>query len=158
EELVAWAQDGGDLDALPTSLNALLSARLDRLDPGARDALERGAVEGELFHQGTVIELTDEQARSAIPSELAGLTRKDLIRLTIETLVAGEVAYCFKHILVREAAYRATTKRLRAALHERYADWLEQRVGARLGEYHEILGYHLEQAHRYRTELGNPDA
>jgi class 3 adenylate cyclase/tetratricopeptide (TPR) repeat protein len=157
EELVAWAQDGGDLDALPTSLNALLSARLDRLDAGARDALERGAVEGELFHQDTVVELSEEPARAAVAGELAGLTRKDLIRLTAATLAAGEVAYRFKHILVREAAYRATTKKLRATLHERYADWLEQRVGTRVGEYHEILGYHLEQAHLYRLELGDTD-
>jgi class 3 adenylate cyclase/tetratricopeptide (TPR) repeat protein len=158
EELVAWTHDGGDLDSLPTTLNALLSARLDRLDTGARDALERGAVEGELFHRGTVVELSDEQARAAVPGELAGLTRKDLIRLTAGTLVVGEVAYRFKHILVREAAYRATTKKLRSSLHERYAGWLEQRVGGRVGEYHEILGYHLEQAHHYRTELGEPDA
>jgi class 3 adenylate cyclase/tetratricopeptide (TPR) repeat protein len=157
EELVAWAHDGGDLDALPTSLNALLSARLDRLDAGARDALERGAVEGELFHQDTVLELTDEAARATVSEELAGLTRKDLIRLTAGTLLVGEVAYRFKHILVREAAYRATTKRLRASLHERYADWLEQRVGGRVGEYHEILGYHVEQAYRYRVELGPVD-
>jgi class 3 adenylate cyclase/tetratricopeptide (TPR) repeat protein len=157
EELVAWARDGGDLDALPTSLNALLSARLDRLDPGARDALVRGAIEGELFHEGAVVELSDMQARLAVPDELVGLTRKDLIRLTAGTLVAGEVAYRFKHILVREAAYRATSKKLRATLHERFADWLECLAGDRIGEYHEILGYHLEQAYRYRTELGSLD-
>jgi class 3 adenylate cyclase len=156
EELVAWAHEGGDLDALPTSLNALLSARLDRLDAGARDALERGAVEGELFHHGTVVELTDEPARPGVPAELAGLTRQDLIRLTAATLAAGEIAYRFKHILVRDAAYRATTKKLRATLHERYADWLERRVGDRVGEYQEILGYHFEQAYLYRTELGPP--
>jgi class 3 adenylate cyclase/tetratricopeptide (TPR) repeat protein len=157
EELVAWARDGGDLGALPTSLNALLSARLDRLDAGARDALERGAVEGELFHRGTVVELSDEHARAAVPAELTGLTRKDLIRLTAGTLVAGEVAYRFKHILVREAAYRATAKKLRASLHERFADWLEGIAGDRVAEYHEILGYHLEQAYRYRVELGPVD-
>ena len=60
EELVAWAHEGGDMDALPTSLNALLSARLDRLERAERDALERGAVEGELFHQAAVVELTDQ--------------------------------------------------------------------------------------------------
>jgi class 3 adenylate cyclase/tetratricopeptide (TPR) repeat protein len=157
EELVAWADDGGDLDALPTSLNALLSARLDRLDAGARDALERGAVEGEVFHRGTVLELSDEQARPAVPGKLAGLTRKDLIRLTAGTLVVGEVAYRFKHVLVREAAYRATAKTLRASLHERFADWLERLAGGRVGEYQEILGYHLERAYRYRVELGPVD-
>ena len=48
---------------MPASLNALLGARLDRLDPEARDALERGAVEGELFHRGAVVELSDARAR-----------------------------------------------------------------------------------------------
>src|SRR5262249_59487616 len=50
EELVAWAAEGGDLDAIPTSLNALLGSRLDRLAPQARHALERRAVGGEVFH------------------------------------------------------------------------------------------------------------
>ena len=49
--------------ALPTSLNALLGARLDRLDAEARDALERGAVEGELFHRGAVVELSEPASR-----------------------------------------------------------------------------------------------
>ena len=157
EELVAWAHEGGDMDALPTSLNALLSARLDRLEPGERDALERGAIEGELFHQAAVVELTDQPSRTAVPLGLGELTRKDMIRLAATSL-AGEIfAYRFKHILVRDAAYRATTKKLRATLHERYADWLEVRAGSRVGEYHEILGYHLEQAYEYRCELGDRD-
>jgi class 3 adenylate cyclase/predicted ATPase len=157
EELVAWVGEGGDLAEMPTSLNALLGARLDRLEPGARDALERGAVEGELFHQGAVVELSDEPARPAVPGELGELARKDLIRLAAASLVAGGAAYRFKHVLVREAAYLATTKKVRASLHERFADWLEQLVGDRVGEYHEILGYHLEQAYRYRSELARGD-
>jgi predicted ATPase/class 3 adenylate cyclase len=157
EELVAWLAEGGTLDTLPASLNALLSSRLDRLDPAAREALERGAVEGELFHRGAVVELSDEPARPAVPSQLDGLTRKDMIRLTAASLAGEAVAYHFKHVLVRDAAYRSTTKKLRAKLHERYADWLEQRAGTRVGEYHEVLGYHLEQAYRYRTELDSID-
>ena len=157
EELAAWVHEGGDVAALPTSLNALLGARLDGLDPEARDALERGAVEGELFHEGTVVELSDEHSRPAVPGELGALARKDLIRLAAAGLIAGEVAYRFKHILVRDAAYHATTKKLRAILHERFADWLEHLAGDRVAEYHEILGYHLEQARHYRIELGAAD-
>jgi hypothetical protein len=80
-----------------------------------------------------------------------------MIRIAATSLAGEMFAYRFKHILVRDAAYRATTKKLRAALHERYAGWLEQRAGARVGEYHEILGYHLEQAYLYRAELGDRD-
>jgi class 3 adenylate cyclase/tetratricopeptide (TPR) repeat protein len=156
EELVAWVREGGDPGDLPTSLGALLGARLDQLEPGERDALERGAVEGELFHQAAVVELSDQPARPSVAGGLDELSRKDMIRLTAASLAGEMIAYRFKHILVRDAAYRATTKKLRATLHERYANWLEQRAGGRVGEYHEILGYHLESAYRYRAELGEP--
>jgi class 3 adenylate cyclase/predicted ATPase len=156
EELVAWVREGGDVDDLPTSLNALLGARLDRLDAGARDALERGAVEGELFHRGAVVELSDPESRPSVPSQLEALAGKDLVRPAVASF-ASEAAFRFKHILVRDAAYRATAKKLRASLHEHFADWLERLVGERVGEYQEILGYHFEQAYRYRTELGPVD-
>ena len=157
EELLAWARENDlDSDALPTSLNALLGARLDRLDAEARDALERGAVEGELFHRGAVVELSDEKARPSVPDGLAKLSGRDMIRPAAASF-AGEIAFRFKHILVREAAYRATAKKLRASLHEHFADWLERLVGERVGEYQEILGYHFEQAYRYRMELGPVD-
>jgi class 3 adenylate cyclase len=154
EELVAWVGEGGDVDALPTSLTALLGARLDQLQGPERDALERGAVEGEVFHQAAVAALSN---RGSVAEQLDALSRKDLIRVAAAGLVAGEAAFRFKHILVREAAYHATAKKLRATLHESFADWLERIAGERVGEYHEILGYHLEQAYRYRTELGDSD-
>jgi predicted ATPase len=58
-----------------------------------------------------------------------------------------------RHLLIRDAAYDAIPKRLRAKLHERFADWLETKVGDRVAEHDEILGYHLEQACRYSAEL-----
>ncbi len=61
DEGVLRIEDGvcsleGDLEelTLPTSLHALLGARLDRLDPADRATLECGAVEGEVFHRGAV--------------------------------------------------------------------------------------------------------
>jgi class 3 adenylate cyclase/tetratricopeptide (TPR) repeat protein len=160
EELVAMLADQGALHEggleqveLPVTLNALLSARLDRLDAAERDVLERGAVEGEVFHRGAVVELSLDEARAGVPGRLEALTGRDFVRAAAE-FVAGEVAFRFKHILVREAAYRATPKRLRAALHEQFAVWLERVVGDRVAEIEEILGYHLEQAYRFRCELG----
>jgi class 3 adenylate cyclase/tetratricopeptide (TPR) repeat protein len=165
EELVATLADQGllaqnsiELDAvdLPVGINALVTARLDRLEAGSRDALERGAIEGEIFHRGAVVDLSEPTARESVPARLDDLTSRDFIRPGAAT-VAGEVAFRFKHILVREAAYRATAKRLRAPLHERFADWLERLADDRVAEYQEILGYHLEQAYRYRGEIGSLD-
>ena len=66
----------------------------------------------------------------------------------------GEEAYRFRHVLIRDAAYRSLTKSARADLHERYAVWLERAAEDRLREFEEIVGYHLEQAFRYRVALG----
>jgi class 3 adenylate cyclase/tetratricopeptide (TPR) repeat protein len=158
EELVAWVAGGGDLAEMPTGLNALLGARLDKLETTARDALERAAVEGEVFHYDAVVELSDELARPMVPAAIEELSRQEMISRTRGTLAGALVAYRFKHILVRDAAYAATSKRLRASLHERLADWVERRAGDRLVEFEEIVGYHLEQAHGYRAELGGADA
>src|SRR5262249_44928377 len=70
----------------------------------------------------------------------------------------NEAGFRFKHILVRDAAYQTTAKKVRAGLHERYARWLARAAGDRVTEYAEILGYHLEQSFRYRLELGPADA
>ena len=55
--------------------------------------------------------------------------------------------------MIRDAAYDALPKSVRAELHERFSDWLAV-AGAGLVELDEVLGYHLEQAARYRGELG----
>src|SRR5439155_15304188 len=72
------------------------------------------------------------------------------------TQLAGEDGFRFRHLLIRDAAYDALPKASRAELHERFAIWLEQH-GVEVVELAELLGYHLEQACRYRAELGTPD-
>jgi predicted ATPase len=81
------------------------------------------------------------------------LVRRELIR-TARAAFSGEEAFRFRHILIRDAAYDAIPKAVRADLHERFATWLEQKAGDRLPEYAEILAYHLERAYVYRAELG----
>ncbi len=68
-------------------------------------------------------------------------------------MIPGDDGFRFRHALIRDAAYAAVPKEVRSRLHERYADWLE---GA-APELDEIVGYHLEQAARYKQELGEPD-
>jgi len=84
------------------------------------------------------------------------LVRKELIRAEPATL-PGEEAFRFRHALIRDAAYGSLSKGARSELHEAHAAWIEQTLGDRAGEAEEILGYHLEQAYRYRAELGPVD-
>jgi class 3 adenylate cyclase/predicted ATPase len=152
-----WAlrDDAGEL-AIPPTIRALLGARLDGLAPSERGALERGSIEGELFHRGAVAALSPAVERARIGEQLQTLVDRDLIQMA-QANFADETAFRFRHILVRDVSYQGTSKKRRAQLHERFARWLTRRVGERLSEYEEILGYHLERAFRYREELGPVD-
>jgi class 3 adenylate cyclase len=150
EEMVALVRDGGGTDKLPPTIRALLDARLERLGEDERSVMERGAVEGEVFHHAAIRALVDDPV--GIDQKLAALIRKEMIRPE-RAQMAGASAFRFRHLLIRDAAYDALPKQARADLHERFANWLEQ-DGAALVELDEIAGWHLEQAVRYRRELG----
>jgi class 3 adenylate cyclase/tetratricopeptide (TPR) repeat protein len=142
--------------SMPSTIQALLAARLDRLEHDERAIIDRAAVEGKVFHVGAVSELAPDRLRGAVDAHLMTLVRKELIRPTRPEL-PGEEAFSFRHLLLRDAAYEALPKQVRAELHERYADWLARAVREHAFEYEEILGYHLEQAHRSRADLGPLD-
>jgi tetratricopeptide (TPR) repeat protein len=150
EQMLAMLEESPGEIAVPPSIQALLAARLDQLPAGERAALERGAVEGQVFHGGAVAALAPEDPEVA--SRLLGLVRKELVRPSVAAL-PDEEAFRFRHLLIRDAAYDALPKAERAVLHERFADWLAVH-GPRLVELDEILGYHLEQAARCLRELG----
>jgi class 3 adenylate cyclase/tetratricopeptide (TPR) repeat protein len=153
EEMVAMAGEAGEEVVVPPTLQALLATRLDQLDPAERRALERAAVEGEVFHRGAVQALAGEEAQ--VTPRLASLVRKGLIHPEKPQL-PGEDGFRFRHLLIRDAAYASLPKAARAELHQRFAGWLDDR-GTQLVEQREILGYHLERAWHYRDELGLAD-
>jgi class 3 adenylate cyclase/tetratricopeptide (TPR) repeat protein len=155
EELVAAIVEDPALE-LPPTLDALLSARLDRLQPTARAVIERGSIEGQTFHRGAIEALSDDLSGPGVGAALEALTAAELIHPS-QSSFAGDVSYRFHHILVRDAAYRGIAKKVRAELHEQFADWLLQAVGERVAEHEEVLGYQLEQSYRLRAELGNVD-
>ena len=150
EEMIAMLRDAHDGEVtVPATIHALLASRLDQLPAPEREVLECGAVEGRVFHLGAVQALAPEQAQ--LGAALASLVRKDLVRPDPEQL-AGDEAYRFRHVLIRDAAYDALPKSGRADLHERLADWLET-ASQDVLEGDEVRGYHLEQAYLYRQEL-----
>src|SRR5439155_5396282 len=153
EEMVAMAAESGGEIVVPPTIQALLAARLDQLEPAERGVLERGAVEGLVFHRGAVAALAPEEQQ--VDGRLSTLVRKDLVRPE-QPVLADDEAYRFRHLLIRDTAYEAVPKAVRAELHEGFALWLEEH-GADLVELDEIVGYHLEQAYRYRIELGPLD-
>ena len=148
-EMAAMTQGTEGEIVVPPTLMALLAARLDQLEPAERFVLERGAVEGEIFHRGAVQALSP---GGQVTPHLAALARKQLIHPD-KALLPGDDAFRFRHLLMCDAAYDALPKAARAELHEHLADWLEERAPD-LVELDEILGFHLEQATRCTAELG----
>ncbi|MGI8870979.1 MAG: ATP-binding protein [Candidatus Limnocylindria bacterium] len=148
-----WATSG-DVSSLliPPTVSALLAARLDRLSEPERDLIGRAAVVGKVFEEAAVAELSAADVRPTVQRHLLALVRKELIRPDRSS--PDDDVYRFRHLLIRDAAYAALSKELRAELHERFADWL---VAAADGsaQYDEIVAYHLEQAYLHRAEL-NP--
>ena len=141
---------------IPPTINALLSARLDRLGAIERTVIQRGAVIGQIFFRGAVEDLVPESVREHVAESLSRLVAKELVGPD-ESTFAGHEAFRFAHILIRDAAYQAMLKRERAELHERFVDWVEAVAPDRVLEFEEIRGYHLEQAHRIRVDLAPGD-
>ena len=150
EQMLAMLEESPGDVIVPASIQALLAARLDQLPPRERAALERGAVEGQIFHRGAVVALAPDDPE--VPTRLLGLVRKEFVRPSVPTL-PDEEAFRFRHLLIRDAAYEALPKAERSVLHEHFAAWLEEH-GRQLVELDEILGYHLEQAALCKRELG----
>ena len=142
--------------SIPPSIHALLAARLDSLIGQDRAVLERGAVVGQIFPRDAVEAMSTEALRPSISATLGVLERRKLIRPD-DASILDDPTFAFVHLLVRDAAYAGMLRRLRADLHERFADWLLARAGDRLPEFEEIVGYHLEQAFRNLVELGRDD-
>jgi tetratricopeptide (TPR) repeat protein len=143
EQLVAYAGEGGALEVVPPSADALIAARLDLLDPAELAVLQRAAVVGRLFSRSAVEDLSP-ALDLAVGDQLLALTGKGLVH-------RRRGGFRFHHVLVRDVAYASLPKAERSELHERLADWLDER-----DEPDELVGHHLEQAYRLRTELGRP--
>ena len=147
-----------DLSAVqvPPAISALLASRLDRLSPAERRVVEAAAVVGEVFDHSAVAALVPKESGARLNVHLDRLLLKDIVRPSPSD-VGGSWGLRFRHILLRDAAYDAIPKADRASLHEAFAGYLQASLAERTTEFDEFIGYHLEQAHRMRDELGLHD-
>ena len=156
EEMVAMVRErGGEAEVVvPPTIQALLQARLDLLPDDERTVIGHAAVEGQVFHRGSVAELVPGRVLPELDMQLSSLVRKELIRPET-SLLPGEEAFRFRHLLIREAAYSAMPKELRAHLHERLAEWLERSaIRARYSSSTRFSATTSSRHIRFRHELG----
>jgi Predicted ATPase len=150
-----WVLAGGGVTALriPPTITALLTARLDRLSGPERSVLAAASVIGQVFDRAAVTEISAIPA-DQVTAQLRGLVRQGLLR-PMRSDLPGQDGFRFGHVLIRDAAYDALPKAVRAELHERYSRWLDKHFEGQL--YDDFVGSHLESAYQLRAELGALD-
>ena len=134
--------------AIPTTLQASLMARLDRLSL-VRDVAQIGAVAGREFHYELV------NAVAGLPKQRLDEALDQLVRSEL-LFCRGEIphaVYTFKHALVRNAAYDGLLKSRRVHLHAAIAKALEQEFPEVVQIQPEIVAYNYTQARNYEKAL-----
>jgi predicted ATPase len=139
---------------VPPTIQALLASRLDTLSAEQRSVIEPASVVGYEFAEGAVTALAPPDISPRVRAELATLGHKHLVRPVED---GDEGMHRFHHIMIRDTAYDGILKRARADLHARFVAWADLVNQDRATEFEEILGYHLEQAWTYLSELGPLD-
>ena len=160
EELVRMIMEGSVPGAqIPDTVQAVITARIDRLPVPERRALQAAAVIGRTFWPSALATLTAQD-----PNETAGvleaLVGKELVVQRPASTIAGEREYAFRHILTRDVAYNMLPRTHRQPAHAQIARWLEARLGERIEEVVEVLAEHLrvagdERATAYLHRAGN---
>ncbi len=130
---------------IPDTVQAVLAARIDLLDPDEKRALQRAAVVGRVFWPGPVRRLLNGDG-DRIAITLGRLEERELVLSRLGSSVAGEPEFIFKHVLTRDVAYESLPRRERGPAHEEVAIWIEETAGTRGREFGELLAYHYVEA------------
>jgi serine/threonine protein kinase/tetratricopeptide (TPR) repeat protein len=126
---------------LPLTVEAVIQARLDRLEPNERDVLRKAAVIGETFWFGALRAIGEPEAARVLPK----LVARELVRLQPTSRFAGFMEYAFGHKLVRDVAYAGLPFDERRRVHLAVGQWLETRGGETL-ESRALAARHFEAA------------
>ena len=144
----------GDDLPLPETVQGIIAARLDGLEPEEKVLLQDAAVLGKVFWAGAVAQM-DGRDRAAVEQSLHTLARKEFVRRQRRPSVEGESEYAFLHLLVRDVAYGQIPRAARSEKHRAVADWMS--ALGREEEHSEVLAYHYQQALEYARSAGGAD-
>ncbi|MEM7245564.1 MAG: tetratricopeptide repeat protein [Acidobacteriota bacterium] len=137
---------------IPASVEGVLQARLDRLEPHERCAARNAAVIGRGFWDDALQAIWQQAAERELMEP-----PQERVRATVDRLCAREIAqaqpvsvfprsaeFAFVHDLMRDVAYRGLVPKVRKQLHLLVAEWLEREVGDRAGEWVATIAGHYE--------------
>ena len=141
----SWQLREGAEVPFPDSVQALIAARLDTLEPDAKSLLADAAVIGKVFWAGAVAAMGDRDPQRST-AMLRELSRKELVRPARQSSMAGEAEYAFWHVLARDVAYNQLPRASRATRHVAAAEWIESKGTGRVEDLADVLAYHYATA------------
>jgi predicted ATPase/class 3 adenylate cyclase len=137
--------------AVPETLQALISARLDGLPPEERQLLQAASVLGKTFTVSAVAQLSGRDEAETDPL-LASLVRKELLNRQVDPRSPERGQYSFLQSLVQRVAYETLSKRDRRTRHLAAADHLERAWAGDEDEIVEVVASHLLDAYALAPE------
>ena len=152
----SWELKPGSQVPLPDSVQAVIAARLDTLEPETKSLLADAAVVGKVFWAGAVAAMS-ERGTADVVEVLRGLSRKELIRPARQSSMAGEAEYAFWHVLTRDVTYHQLPRASRASRHVAAAQWIEAKAAGRVEDLADVLAYHYATALALATAAENTD-
>jgi tetratricopeptide (TPR) repeat protein len=153
---LSWDLKEGAEVPFPESVQALIAARLDTLEPDAKSLLADAAVIGKVFWAGAVAAMGERDVQT-VTSIMRELSRKELIRPARQSSMTGEAEYAFWHILARDVAYGQLPRPSRVTRHVAAATWLEAKAGERVEDIADVLAYHYATALELTRAAGQTD-
>jgi class 3 adenylate cyclase len=143
EELAASVVERSVVDAaLPTSVRAIVAARLDALPPAERGVLVDAAVVGRVFWRGALASISPD---ADLTSALGTLEERDFVRREAVSRITGEQQFAFKHAVIRDVAYERLPRAARRERHAAVAEFLQERTGT-VGQANEAIADHWREA------------
>ena len=152
----SWELREGAEVPLPDSVQAVIAARLDTLDPATKSLLGDAAVIGKVFWAGAVAAMGDRDPVAAAAT-LGELVRRELVAPARRSSMAGEAEYAFGHALVRDVAYEQLPRAARAARHLAAATWIEAKVADRVEDFADVLAHHYATALELARAADEPE-
>jgi class 3 adenylate cyclase len=143
EQYARALAEGGDLDALPETVQGIIAARLDALPDDEKRLLQDASVVGKVFWLGAA-EAVGNVRRWEADELLYRLERKEFVERARTSTVASEIEYAFRHVLIRDVAYAQIPRPARVERHRQTAAWIES-LG-RSDDQAELLAHHYLQA------------
>jgi class 3 adenylate cyclase len=141
EELAASIAERSTADELPTSVRAIIAARLDSLPQGERSVLVDASVAGRVFWRGALAEMA---AHDDLAGTLSSLEDRGLIAREAVSRIKGDQQFAFKHSLIHDVAYATLPRAARRERHAAVARFLDATTD--VGQSHEALALHWREA------------